>query len=291
MNTTTMKISLEKIQPDLGSSFRILVNPKLQDHFYWHYHPEYEIIFISGSDGTRHIGEHLAKYEGSDLAFIGPNVPHLNFDYGIRTSYEKIVVQMSEDFLAESLQKIPELSEIRQLFERAKTVVLFRGETKRVVGERLKKLIQETHFRQFIDLMEIFQLLATSHEYEVLGVQPVGQSYNLKEQQRLRNVYHFVDQHYQRPIAMPEIVALSHLSTAAFCRYFKRMTQMTFTQFLNQYRINQAKKLLLQDYNVTEACYGSGFENLSYFNKSFKKLTNENPSEFKKRHMGRAQPN
>ncbi len=286
-----MKIALEKIRPDLGSSFRILVNPKLQDHFYWHYHPEYEIIFITGSDGTRHIGEHLAKYEGSDLAFIGPNVPHLNFDYGIRTSYEKIVVQMSEDFLGESLQKIPELSEIRQLFERAKTVVLFRGETKRLVGERLKQLIQATHFRQFIDLLEIFQVLASSHEYEVLGVQPVGQSYNLKEQQRLRNVYHFVDQHYQRRIAMSEIVALSNLSTAAFCRYFKRMTQMTFTQFLNQYRINQAKKLLLQDYNVTEACYGSGFENLSYFNKSFKKLTNENPSEFKKRHIGRSQPN
>jgi AraC-like DNA-binding protein len=281
-----MKVALEKIRPDVGSSFRILVNPKLQDHFYWHYHPEYEIIFITGSDGTRHIGEHISKYAGSDLAFIGPNVPHLNFDYGIRTDYEKIVVQMKEDFLHDSLQKIPELSAIKQLFERARNVVLFRGETKRQVGERLQRLGQASHFRQFIELLEIFQLLANSPEYEILGVQPIEQNYNLQDQQRLHKIYHFVEQHYQQKIGMPEVLALCHFSPSAFCRYFKRMAQMTFTDFLNQYRINQAKKLLLQDHNVTEACYGSGFESLSHFNKSFKRLNGENPMQFKKRHRG-----
>lgn len=150
-----MKIKLEKVQPDSNSSFRILINPKLNNSFYWHFHPEYELIFIIGSDGTRHIGEHISKYEGSDLAFIGPNIPHLNFDYGIRTDYEKIVVQMKEDFLLEIMQQMPELSDIYQLFQRAKKVILFHGETKRLVGERIKKLIQETHFRRFIELLEI----------------------------------------------------------------------------------------------------------------------------------------
>lgn len=280
-----VKVKLEKIQPDSDSSFRILINPKLNDLFYWHFHPEYELIFIAGADGTRHIGEHISKYEGSDLAFIGPNIPHLNFDYGIRTDYEKVVVQMKEDFLRETLQQMPELSDIQQLFQRAKKVVLFHGETKHLVGEQIKKLIHETHFRQFITLLEIFQFLATSPEFEVLGIEPIAQNYNLQEQQRLKKIYHFVEQHYAQKIEMQEVIELCNLSNAAFCRYFKKMTKMTFTEFLNQYRIHQAKKLLLQDYNVTETCFASGFENLSYFNKSFKKLTGENPLQFKKRHL------
>ena len=84
---------------------------------------------------------------------------------------------------------------------------------------------------------------------------------------------------------MEEIVALTNLSNASFCRYFKKMTSMTFTEFLNQYRINTAKRLLLKHCNVSEACYESGFENLSHFNKTFKKLSGENPKDFRKRHL------
>lgn len=280
-----MKVKLEKIQPDTDSSFRIMVNPKMSDSFYWHYHPEYEIIFITGTDGTRHIGEHISRYEGSDLAFIGPNIPHLNFDYGIRNNYEKIVVQMDRNFLGESLYQMPELSNIKYLFEKAKNVVLFHGETKRIVGERLKILSHETHFRQLIMLLEIFELLATSAESEILGIEPIEGNDNIKEQQRMKQIYQFVEQNYQHKIDIQEVINICNLSNTAFSRYFKKMTSMTFSNFLNQYRINQSKKLLLQDYNITEACYASGFENLSYFNKSFKKLTGENPMQFKKRHL------
>ena len=59
---------------------------------------------------------------------------------------------------------------------------------------------------------------------------------------------------------------------------------MTFTDFVNQYRITQAKTLLLQDKTVSEVCYEVGFESLSYFNKLFKKITGENPSKFKQQH-------
>ena len=83
---------------------------------------------------------------------------------------------------------------------------------------------------------------------------------------------------------MTNIAASVHLSTPAFCRYFKKQTNMTFTEFVNQYRITQAKTLLLQDKSVSEVCYESGFESLSYFNKLFKKITGENPSVFKKRY-------
>ena len=76
-----------------------------------------------------------------------------------------------------------------------------------------------------------------------------------------------------------------NLTTPAFCRFFKANTRMTFTDFVNQFRINQAKNLLLQDRSVSEACFAVGFESLSYFNKLFRKVVGENPSEFKKRHL------
>ena len=281
----SMKIKLEKVQPDEGSSFRILKNPRLNELFYWHYHPEYELIFIAGADGTRHIGDHISKFNGSDLVFMGPNIPHLNFDFGIRTEYEKIVIQLQEDFLREAMADIPELSDIRTLFAKARRAIAFHGETKRIIGEKLKELIHENHFRQWILLLEIFQLLATSTESEVLNVPPVENNYNLKEQERIKKIYRYVEEHYHEKVDIKEVVGLCNLSTAAFCRYFKRMTNMTFTEFLNQYRVNQSKKLLLKNYNVSEACFESGFTNLSYFNKTFNKYAHENPMHFKKRHV------
>jgi AraC-like DNA-binding protein len=134
--------------------------------------------------------------------------------------------------------------------------------------------------------LQIFQQLATSSEYEDLCSSPIANASLLKEQKRMHHIYHYIETHYQQNIDVNEMASRVHLTTAAFCRYFKKSTHHTFTDFVNQYRINQAKKLLLHDKNVTEACYSSGFENLSYFNKTFKRITGENPSAFRKRMTG-----
>ena len=279
-----MKVKREAIQPDIDSSFKILLTPNLNDLFYWHFHPEYEIVYVEAASGVRHIGDHISKYEGSDLALIGPNIPHLNFDYGVKTTVETVVVQMKEHFLGKDFFSLPEINAISDLFERARSGLAFYGETKKQAGEKLKKLMSLSHFDQLITLLQVFQLLAASNEYISLKSRPIANASVLKEQQRLHRIYHYIETNYQAQMDVNEVAKLSHLTTAAFCRYFKKSTHLTFTDFLNQYRINQAKKLLLNDKNVTEACYDSGFENHSYVNKTFKKLTGENPSRFKKRH-------
>ena len=282
-----MKIKFEDIRPDLDSSFRILLTPRLHNTFLWHYHPEYELVYIEGANGTRHIGDHISRYEGSDLVFIGPNVPHLNFDYGVETEHHKVVVQLKADFLGKDFFQAPEMKDVRKLFEQAREGVSFFGETKKEIGARLKDLTTHNHFRQLLELLDIFQTLAESRETQALGAKPLQNEHKFADQQRLQRMYHFVEQRYRDRIDMEEVIALSNLSNAAFCRYFKRMTGMTFTAFLNQYRINQSKRLLLQHCNVSEACYGSGFENLSHFNKTFKKMTGENPKDFRRRHLAR----
>lgn len=268
-----MKIKLEEIRPDTNSSFRLLLTPHLNDFFYWHYHPEYEIVYIEKASGTRHVGEHISKYENSDLVFIGPNIPHLNFDYGVKSDYHEVVVQMKEDFLGQNLANIPEFSDIVRLFERGRKGISFYGEAKLKAGEKLNRLSTLQHFDQLIELLSILQLLATTTLFTLLNSRPVEHHYNLKEQQRIHRIYQYIGENYHKKISIGAVSELVNLTDAAFCRYFKKMTRLTFTEFLNQYRINQAKKLLLLDKNVTEACFESGFESLSYFNRMFKRIT------------------
>jgi AraC-like DNA-binding protein len=279
-----MKLIFENIRPDADSSFRIF-SPKLNDFFFWHFHPEYEIVYIEGADGTRHVGEHIGRFTGSDLILIGPYIPHLNFDYGINTPYQKVVVQMREDFLEKGFPHIPELAHIKTLFERARKGIHFTGKTKDFVGERFKKLQDLSHFEQLIEMLQLLQILANTEEYALLNAKTIEQHYNLKEQQRLKSVYRYIEDHFTEKIEVEDMARLTHLSKAAFCRYFKKMTLMTFTEFLNQYRINHAKTLLLLDKSVTSVCFESGFESLSYFNRVFKKLVAEKPLTFKKRHQ------
>jgi AraC-like DNA-binding protein len=278
-----LKVKHEAIEPDVDSSFKILLTPNLNELFYWHFHAEYEIVYVEADKGIRHIGDHISQYEQSDLAFIGPNIPHLNFDYGVKTIAETIVVQMKENFLGDQFFSLPEIASIRDLFLRANRGLAFYGKTKKLVGEQLKQLVRLPHFEQLIALLQIFHLLSKSEEYLELGSQAIRSAQVLKDQQRLHRIYHFIDSHFQHPIETSEVAQIAGLTKAAFCRYFKKSTHLTFTEFVNQYRINQSKKILLQNKTVTEACYDSGFENLSYFNKTFKKFTGENPSAFRKK--------
>ena len=279
-----MKVLLEEINPDSDSSFHLLLTPHLSDVFLWHYHPEYEIVYIEGANGTRHVGEHISRYEGSDLVFIGPNIPHLNFDYGVKSDYQKVVVQLKQNFLGEPFWQAPECKAVVDLFERARAGVSFHGQTKQVVGEQLKELVDLPPFDRLLRLLRIFQQLATSPESTSLHGEAITGAYNFTEQLRLKRVNQHIAEHYARHIEIAEVANVANLTKAAFCRYFKRITQLTFTRYLNQYRVNQARKLLLLDHTVSEAGFACGFDSLSYFNKTFRRVTGENPLQFKKRH-------
>ena len=282
-----MKLSLENIKPDEGSSFRILLTPKLNEIYYWHFHPEIELVYVEADKGIRHIGDHISTYEGSDLALIGSYIPHLNFDYGVQTTVETVVVQFRQNFYEDAFYKQPEMQSIYQLMERAATGIAFYGETKKQAGVLLKKLtgqsLKLSSFEQLMILIQVFQLLAVSEEHTLLNTRPIAAHAVIKEQERMHIIYKFVETNFQLPIKISDIAYQVNLSDAAFCRYFKKSTKLTYTEFVNQYRVNHAKKLLMQNANVTEACYDTGFESLSYFNKIFKKITGENPSAFRKR--------
>ncbi len=278
-----MKIQKEIVLPDPGQSFK-LFTPSLRRTFYWHYHPEYELVYVEATTGIRHVGQHISSFMDSDLVLIGPNIPHLNFDYGLQTEYKQIVVQLKENFMGDALAEAPELEAIRKLFDKAYLGLSFRGKTKKKVAEKLRHMKSLAPFQQLLCLLEIFQILATSKEVTKLNEQDTSVKLFMNDKIRMGSVYKYIHANYNETPDVNKVAASVHLSTAAFCRYFKKQTKMTFTDFVNQYRITQAKTLLLQDKTVSEVCYEVGFDSLSYFNKLFKKIAGENPSVFKKRY-------
>ncbi len=265
----------------------IMVNPDLSDFFYWHFHPEYELVFIDGANGTRHVGDHISKYQGRDLVIIGSNIPHLNFDYGVKSAYEKTVVHMRSDFPSKTLSSSPELLELVELFDLSMHGVAFGSSVISQIGDRLKRIHMLNDFDQFLELLSILKVLAGSDDRVLLHEFKVKNQYTERDQNRLKSVFAFIDTHYQRKIEISEIAEHSNLSKEAFCRYFKKMTRLTFTEFVNHYRVDKAKKLLLLDKNITETCFACGFESVSYFNRVFKRVTHENPLSFKKRFKNR----
>ena len=278
-----MKIQKEIVLPDPGQSFK-LFQPSLKNYFFWHYHPEYELVYVEASNGIRHVGQHISSFMGSDLVLIGPNVPHLNFDYGIETAYHQIVVQLKENFLGDAFMQTPEFSAIKKLFEKAYLGLSFGGKTKKLVAEKLRDMQRFSHFAQLLTLLEVFQILATSKEVTKLNERDTSIKLFLDDKIRMGAIYKYIHSNYDNDPDVNAVAASVHLSTPAFCRYFKKQMKMTFTDFVNQYRITQAKTLLLKDVSVSEACYEVGFESLSYFNKLFNRLTGENPSAFKRKH-------
>jgi AraC-like DNA-binding protein len=278
------EIQLEKVEFEPGKSFK-LFSPRLRNTFLWHYHPEYELVYVEADAGIRHVGSHISGYTQSDLVFIGSNIPHLNFDYRLRSDYHQVVVQLRENFLGGAIALAPEFSAINRLFKQGAFGIAFHGEIKKLVAEKLKELHNLSSFEQLIEIVNIFNLLAASKEFDVLN-DDISLQFFLKDKIRMGAIYEYIDANYYRNPDVNVVADKVHLTTPAFCRYFKKQTNMTFTDFVNQYRIDMAKNHLMQDKNITETCYAVGFESLSYFNKLFNKIVGENPSDFKKRWTG-----
>ncbi len=285
--STHKKPQLEKIDPAFGNSFTIRdFSKEVHDGSpQWHFHPEYEIVYISNGRGRRHIANHISTYKNGDLIFLGPNLPHYGFTEELEEDHQELVVQIREDFLGPEFWTLPEVKPIRSLFERAKAGISFRGYTRRKAGRLLNRMLQEEGFQRLISLFELFQMLADSKEYELLQVSGFGLEVNTRDFDRMQTIYRFIHTRFQEDIHLPEVAQLINMTVPAFARYFKRITQRTFTQFVNEVRIANACNLLEHsDLTVSTIAHESGFNNLSYFNKQFRSHTGITPKEYRDNH-------
>ncbi|MEX0313952.1 MAG: AraC family transcriptional regulator [Allomuricauda sp.] len=278
------KPAFEAIEPTFGPSFtyqKFNENNENKNNA-WHYHPELELVYITGGSGKRQIGSHVSYFRNGDLILIGSNLPHCGFTDKLTGNKSETIVQMKLDFLGNDFFNIPEMKNIQTLFEVAKGGIAFFGKTKLKVGEKMEILEYQTDFQRLLSILNILNQLATSEEIKVLNAEGFSMETEVKDNDRINIVFNHVKANFKEDISLEEIADLVSMTVPSFCRYFKKITHKTFTQFVNEYRLVHASKLLAeQPISITEVCYESGFNNFSHFNKSFKVFTGQNPSEYR----------
>lgn len=279
------EVAVEKITPNVGQSFSIRKFDETAQNSepFWHMHPEIEIVYINKGSGTRHIGRHLGNYINGDLIMIGSNLPHYGFTNRFTKYKSEVVIQFREDFLGKDLFASPEMLSIGALFHKAKNGISFSGNTLTQVGERLESMFYMSHFEKAIELIKILKALSTSRDATILNAYSQSLIHTDTSTSRMDDVYKYVAHHFQDEISLDDVCELINMSVTSFCRFFKKNTGKTFVQYLNEFRIIHACKLLSEGtMSVTDVCFDSGYNNFSHFNRNFKKQIGKSPSEYRK---------
>ncbi len=284
-----MKPHLLKVQLRPESSITI----SKVDKFYnqWHFHPEIELIYIHKGRGTRFIGNDVHRFERDELCLIGSDMPHMwrcdpeYFAEGSKLRLDVTVIYFHHDFLGDKFFNTPELKSIASLLEKAKRGIKITGDTRFKVRELIGKLSNASGLQRITTLLSILEKISFSDEKEYINTLYNPGGIEKSEADRLNSVFQYISDNFQRRITLAEIASVANLSAKAFCRYFKSKTRKTLSDFLLEVKVAHACNLLLEkDMSIYEVCYDSGFNNLSNFNRYFKKLTNKTPLEFKKEH-------
>lgn len=278
------KPTFEAIEPNFGHSFTYQKFDKnrLNKNNIWHYHPEIELAYINGGSGKRQVGSHVSYYTKGELILIGGNLPHCGLTDSFTGNKSETVVQMKTDFLGNDFFNIPEMKRIQGLFEMASGGITFSGPTKHKIGEKIEILEYQTDFQRLLSILNILNELALTKEFKVLNAEGFSLETEVKDNDRINIVFNYVKVNFKEEITLNKIADLVSMTIPSFCRYFKKITNKTFTQFVNEYRLVHASKLLAeQTMSITEVCFECGFNNFSHFNKSFKAFTGQNPSQYR----------
>jgi AraC-like DNA-binding protein/mannose-6-phosphate isomerase-like protein (cupin superfamily) len=286
-----MKIPLlKKIDTGLSKdSFKFLY---VNDSFFfpsWHYHPEYEIMYLLKGRGTFYIGDCNNTINEGQIFFLGPNIPHLfrnyaeYFDKGSKRKVKAIVIYIREEFMKSDLFDMKEFCAIKVLLNQSKRGLVIRESQARKVGSILRNVTKKKGADSIIEFLSMLNLISNETEYSVLT--SIGYMSGLDTQKvtGFTRVFDYLLKNFSSDITLKEIADLSNMSVTTFCRYFKRMTNTTLISFLNEIRIGHACKLMIENKNkkISQICYESGFRNLTNFYIQFHKIKKTSPIVFK----------
>lgn len=252
-------------------------------------HVNYEIALIENCSGKRFIGDHIEDFEGTELILMGSYLPHCwqyakTLDPNIQP--HAAIIHFFPDFMGKELLEKPEAKGLNVLFDKASKGVLFTGDTLLSAKMIIQQMLFETGLARVSLMLRLLDILARSSNSRVLSSPFYNSIETTAESKRINIVFDYIFTHFREEITLQEVADLLPMSTAAFCRVFKRKTNRTLTDFLKELRIGHAAKLLLQGkHNVTEACYDSGYNNISNFNKHFREIKGLSPRDFLKQYQ------
>ena len=256
----------------------------------WHFHPEYELVLVTESSGTRFIGDKISSFKAGDLVLIGPNLPHSyrNDDehyHNKKLKASSIVVHFQKSSFGKNFFDLPEAGALQNLLSKSNRGLDIYGETNRIISKKMHELLSLKDFSRWLKLMEILDVLQKSDEYEYISEAGVTCS-SEKESERMEKVITYMTNNFNKDISVSDVAKIANMADNAFSRYFSQRARKPFVRFLNDIRLSHACKLLLEEnMTIVEICFESGFNNLSNFNKQFKKKFQVSPSEYQKQYL------
>jgi len=272
-----------------ASSETIRVQYEEQPYFYdnLHFHPEVQIMLILEGSGTKFVGDSIGSFSQNDILLLGPNLPHRfcndgkYYEQDSDLKAKNISVFFQIESFGENFFSLPEAYPIQKLLLESMRGISISGETQKEVTSLVQQLLYLKGFDRFITLFTILSLLSRSKDLEPLSSVGFEGPQKPSDNKKINDVYSYIMDNYTEEIKLQEAANIANMSINAFCRFFKQHTRKTFSTFLNEVRIGHACRLLIEDKrNIQETAFGCGYDNISYFNRQFKDITNYTPTEY-----------
>ena len=287
-----MKPQLLKVSTNLVHSFnaRRDIMPNVNNH--WHYHPEVELVYFKKGNGTQFIGDCITQFNTGDVVLVGSNLPHYwqfdgsYFNKEADVTADVSVVHFNENFWGDMFLELPENKEIRDVLKRSKRGIRITGANLMEIGNLIEKVIHAEGARKIILLMEVLLAIGDSTENNTLASMGFQHNFQESEKDRINAIYNYTIANFKKKISLEEIAAVANISPNSFCKFFKSRSRKTYSRFINEIRVGNACKLLINNQlNVKEICYDSGFYNFASFHKYFKEITGKSPLSYQKTYI------
>ena len=245
------------------------------------------MVYIKKSTGTIFVGDSIKKFQPGDLILIGSQLPHLwlnDSKYFDRNDLkaEAWVIHFNLFCLGPQFFQLPEMAKIDRMLIASKVGLKIIGQSKSKIVKALSTIMHKDSFDRVLSLLTILGWIADEPEKKRLASLSFIDSYAKAPGSKLDIVYEYIFNNFKENIHLEQIAELAHMNPSSFSRYFKQVTNKTFTAFLNEVRIGFACKLILEQnkMNIAEIGFESGYNNLSNFNKQFKNVTGMTPTEY-----------
>lgn len=284
-----MKPILIKNSPPPDHSFSIEERISKRFSVPYHFHHEYELTAILKGKGSRFVGNNISRFDDTDMVLIGKNLPHhWHNDTPENETPEDyiraIILKFDAEFNGIRIFDMPENYQIQKILSKADKGIRITGETFDRLIHLMELLLNAKGPERISLLLKILYEVATSSNIEILSDTEYLPQVKENDIDRMNRVYDYILKHYLGKISLAEAASVACMNETAFCKYFKKRYGKTFIQVVNETKISHAcRQLMEDDITVTEVCYSSGFNNISNFTKSFKKIMGVSPNEYKKK--------
>ena len=255
----------------------------------FHYHKACQLVFVLESEGKRFIGDSVERFQSGEIIFLGSNVPHVwyndphYFERHGRSQARSVTLYFNPVVLLESMSRFINVAPLQAVLKAAQRGMKFHGETRKELGHILMQMTQSNELQRFAMLLKILELICATKEFCYLTGVGYINNYQVNETSRIDRVFNYIYNHFKEDIPLSDIAGIANMSVQAFCRFFKRRTQKSFTHFVNEVRVRHACKLLLcPEESITAVAHKCGFNTVSNFNRFFKEIKGMTPRDFKR---------